>query len=293
MRWPLGLLLGLTCLPVASGCRNCDLVEAELRTKERELRELRSELVRTEACNEALEREIRAVRLTDSAKITPELASQTYTLKQIVLGRQTSGYDDDGAPGDEALEVFIEPRDADGHPIKAPGSVHIEALAISPEGVKTPLSSWDVGPEQLRRSWRSGLLSTGYDLILPWKAWPTTEKLRVTAQFTLSDGRLFEADKDITIRLPGPLKSSKPTSPPPGTFEVPAAPVPVPPEKLPNPHKLETTPFEVPSSAPQLPAKEASGINPAGHWQTEKPTAPVHEAIRLLRPQPLAVESGP
>src|SRR5207302_8908304 len=120
----------------------------------------------------------------------------------------TGGVDEDGCPGDEALEVVVEPRDADGHTIKAPGSVHVEALEISPEGLKVPLSSWDLTPEQVRHTWRSGLLSTGYFIVLPWKNWPSSEKLRVVAQFTLADGRLFEADKDITVRL-SPLTRRK------------------------------------------------------------------------------------
>ncbi|MBV9124899.1 MAG: hypothetical protein JO112_16215 [Planctomycetes bacterium] len=97
--------------------------------------------------------------------------------------------------------MVLEPRDPDGQAIKAPGSVHVTALEKNPEGVKTPLDSWDMTPEQLRRTWRSGLFSTGYFLILPWKHWPTSPKLRVEVQFTLADGRLFEADKDITIHL--------------------------------------------------------------------------------------------
>jgi len=58
--------------------------------------------------------------------------------------------------------VVIEPRDYDDHSIKAPGTVHISVLEITPQGVKTPLCSWDISAEQLRQNWRQGLLSTGY-----------------------------------------------------------------------------------------------------------------------------------
>ena len=95
------------------------------------MRELRADLDRAQADNEALVRELTSIRHGSAAKITPELAAQTYTLKQITLGRGTGGVDEDACPGDEALEVVVEPRDADGHTIKAPGSVHVEALEIS------------------------------------------------------------------------------------------------------------------------------------------------------------------
>ena len=32
----------------------------------------------------------------------------------------------------------------------------------------------EIGPDELRKSWRNGFLSTAYFLILPWKAWPTS-----------------------------------------------------------------------------------------------------------------------
>jgi hypothetical protein len=199
------------CLLSAGGCRNCDLVEAELRSRENDLREVRADLARTEWQNQALVSELSSIRHGTGAMISPELASQTYTLKQVTLGRGTGGLDEDNCPGDEALQVVLEPRDGDGHTIKAPGSVHVEALEISPEGLKTALSSWDLTADQVRHTWRSGLLSTGYFIVLPWKNWPSSEKLRIIAQFTLADGRLFEADKDVAIRLT-PLTGRK-TSP--------------------------------------------------------------------------------
>jgi hypothetical protein len=184
-----------------SGCRNCDLVEAQLRSRDRELRELREELWRTEAYNGAMQREIVAIRQNAPSAASPEEAGQTYTLKSIRLGRQTGGYDEDELPGDEALQIQLEPIDPDGHTIKAPGTLYVTAFEVSGQGLKTPLSSWVLAPDELRKRWRSGLLSTGYHIVLPWKNWPTTEKLRVVVQFVLADGRVFEADKDITVKL--------------------------------------------------------------------------------------------
>ena len=89
----------------------------------------------------------------------------------------------------------------DGSPIKAPGLLKVTALQISPEGLKTPLSTWDVSALQLRRSWRSGLFSTGYFVALPWQSPPTTEKLRIVATFRPLDGGTFEAERDITVKL--------------------------------------------------------------------------------------------
>jgi hypothetical protein len=227
-----------------AGCRqNRDLVEAELRSKERDLHCLRDELSRSEGFNEALRREICALRGISPSNITPEAAAQTYGVTTVTLGRQTGGYDADNSPGDEALQVVLEPKDPDGHTIKAPGTVEVQALEITREGLKVPLSSWTVSPDQLRRAWKSGLLSTGYSLILPWQVWPSTEKVRVVVHFKLSDGRLFEADKDVTVRVAPQHKRKMPPAdgigpqpelvPPPMEFQGP------PPRKLEGPAPVD------------------------------------------------------
>jgi hypothetical protein len=217
-------LIGVLFLAV--GCRsNCDLVEAELRARESDLDHVRAELYRAEAQNQALARELHDLRHTSAAKPLPEVAAQTGTVSQVVLGRQTGGYDDDNCPGDEALQVVLEPRDTDGQSIKAPGALRVVVLQVSAEGLKAPLSSWELSPDQLRRTWHNGLLSTGYHVILPWKTWPTSPRLRVIAQFSLADGRIFEADKDVTVHLPPPAYRTAPIEPGP---EVAPAPRPAP-----------------------------------------------------------------
>jgi hypothetical protein len=250
------------CLFFAAGCRNAEKVEAELRSKDRELYQLRDELYHTEAFNQALRREVGALR--GGAVGSPEFASQTYTLTTLTLGRQTGGYNTGDSPGDDTLQVVIEPKDADGHTIKAPGSVEILAQEIAREGLKTPLSSWSISPDQLRRSWRTGLLSTGYSLVLPWKVWPTQEKLRVVVQFHLPDGRLFEADKDVTVRLAPQRKRPMPPAdgvmPPAENFQPP------PPQRLEGPMPSEGW-YETPLSrlilGPRRPDAAASPLSGA------------------------------
>jgi hypothetical protein len=314
MRWPVALLVGLGVLGPTSGCRNCDLVEAELRGREHDVHELRADLARAESQNEALLRELQSLRQGMSSPLLPEQASQTYPLKQIILGRQTGGYDDDGCPGDEALQVALEPRDGDGHTIKAPGSLHVEALEVSPEGLKIPLSTWDLSPEQVRRSWRSGLLSTGYSVILPWKVWPTSTKLRVVARFTLADGRVFEADKDVTIRTT-PVSYRK-TSPSVEPHPAPGPALPEPETPLPSPQKLDPKAKTISNKAWWLPPDDASppaqpgtkissdvqpavsttahkspGVQPAAQWRP-KQTPSLLESIQLLKPVPLSFQPG-
>jgi hypothetical protein len=245
--------LAFACF-VAAGCHNCDLVEAELRTRENELHEARAEVDRLEALNQALLHEMGDMRQA-GCKLPPELAGQTYTIRQVCLGPATGGYDDDKCPGDEALRVVLEPRDVDGHTVKAPGSVHLDVMEISSEGLKTPLSSWDLGELELRRTWRCSLFCTGYVVILPWKTWPTSERLRVVAQFRLADGRLFETDRDVAIRLPPPgFPRPAPASLP---GEGPHLLVPDGDRPLPMPHKV----------SPENNNSDQDDVQPTASWQ--------------------------
>lgn len=213
------------------GCRNTnqELLESELRARDFQLRELKDEFAKTRHVNQALLYENAALR--QHMPVSPEHAAQTFGLRRLVLGRLTGSIDKDGLPGDDVLEVHLEPRDSDDHLIKAPGQLQVLALEISPEGLKTAIGSWDIGPEELRRAWRSGLLSTGYVLHLTWQKRPMAETVRVIARLVLSDGRAFEADRDIRVRptahMPRPMM-------PPADVELPLPP----PRKL-DPHTPE------------------------------------------------------
>ncbi|MBL8797577.1 MAG: hypothetical protein JNM56_27000 [Planctomycetia bacterium] len=247
-----GLLLTPVVLFLAGGCRNCDQVESELRRREVEVHELRCELETVQGFNDALHRELGMLRQEGKLPPAPakpsagagtgaesakqpaassgiiETISIPNTVKEIVLNRQTGGIDTDRCSGDDGIQVVIEPRDHDGHALKVPANLVVSVQEILPEGLKRPLSTWEVSDEQLRRSWKSGLFGSGFYVTLPWKCPPSTEKLRVTAQLTLADSRLFEADRDITVRLL-PEAQRQPIIPP----------TPTPHEELPLPRRAE------------------------------------------------------
>ena len=225
------LSLLLPCV-LLGGCRRNDLVESELRKKDALYRESLLDLKRVEAQNDALLREIGAIRQAPPPgypPLPPEFASPTFGLKRITLGRGTGGYDNDNLPGDEALQVVVEPRDGDDHVVKVPATLHITAIEINTQGLKRPLCWWALTPEQLRPNWKQGLLSTGYAVVLPWTVFPQHEIVRVVVQLKLADGRCFEADKDIKVHLlpiaPRPLEAAPgvlPSSSGEGPFIIPS-----------------------------------------------------------------------
>ncbi len=265
MRWPNAWILGLALAVAAACCRSCDKVEAELRARERQLREVKEELDRTRAYNNGLQAELSTVT-GGPPPAYGEPPVTAYPIRSLVLGRQTGGRDDASGTGDQLLQVVVQPMDAENQAVKIPGSLLITAVEITPEGAKRPLSQWEIPGEQLRHSWQDGLLTRGYVLVLPWKTPPTTEKLRVIAQFKVPDGRVFEADKDITIHLPA--VSQHPACPPPGApiMVIPGAPELVPPPTpvpaageliLPSPRRDEPA-----TSGPSISNKPATYLQP-------------------------------
>jgi hypothetical protein len=237
---------GFVCL-LAAGCKpnkRYDLIEAELRTRERELNETRAALEQARNLNRAYVQQQQTVANANGP--VPPNTPAYIPVKEIVLARGTGGIDDDGVPGDEGLMVVVVPRDEDGAAVKVPAGVQIAAWEITPAGLKTPIGNWNVPPEKVRPSWRSGFISTGYFIAVPWQTYPSTERVRIAVRLTTLDGRAFETDKDVFVRPsrvpgvgPGGTPPSTPVVPkPPGSGgREPLLPDPLPPgtEELPPP----------------------------------------------------------
>jgi hypothetical protein len=184
---------------LATGCRSnnrYDLLEAELRTRERELADARAALDQNRNLLRAYEQSQRPAPASGAP-------GPFLPVKEISFGRGTGGADEDGAPGDEGMVLVIVPKDEDGAAVKVPGRAVVAAWEVSPAGIKAPIGSWDVPAEKLRRTWKSGLISTGYFVALPWQTVPTSDRVRVAVRLVTSDGRAYETDRDVTVKPPG------------------------------------------------------------------------------------------
>jgi len=205
------LAWGLAVCLLLVGCRankQYDLIEAELRTRNRELADTRAALERAQA---------RAPEPHPGP--VPEQAPSTgapntgCSIREITLGRGTGGIDDDTEPGDEALMVVIVPTDEDKSAVKVPARASIVAWEINKQGLRNPVGTWEISPDQLRPTWRAGLLATGYFVPLAWQTLPSFERVRVAVRLTTLSGQVFEADRDITVRLVYPATPRRATVP--------------------------------------------------------------------------------
>ena len=301
MRWSVALCLLAILAVCATGCRNSDKVESELRAREQDVSTLRDELDRLEGTNQLLHRELAAVHGLPGPTGVVEKPSEPYPVRALVVGRQTAGRYRETCGGDDGLIVILEPRDCDNQAIKAPGAVTVAAWELPDEGPKRLLAVWEVSPDELRRSWQNGLFTTGYRLVLGFRTWPSTEKLRVAARFRMINGRMFEGDRDITIRLPpANLRRTPPVPvPPPVPAPTPAPgrtlPAPIPerpvPQVLPPPKVEPAKPGKGKKEVPPPPDPPPSKLPPPK--ESEGPIlirGQKQPPVRLLRPLPLPNE---
>src|SRR5262249_49095927 len=143
-----------------------------------------------------------------------------------------------------------------------------------------------------------GLFSTGYRLTLDFDRWPTTDRLRVVAYFRMMNGRVFEAGKDVAIRLPpqrlrpplngtppsGPPTVLEPPPPPPAPPGPPPPPQPAPPRNRPPPRPPAAPHPPLPGKQPELPQPRDDGPI----LTRVKGKGPA--AVEMFRPIPLQEE---
>jgi len=231
------------------GCANkrYDLLEAELRTRERELTETRLALEQARNLNRAYVQQSHAGQPEAGPKVPGPQAAVYIPIKEISLARGTGGVDEDGVPGDEGLMVVVVPKDEDGTAVKVPAQLHIAAWEVTAAGLKNPIGTWTVPAEKVRPTWRSGFVSTGYFVGVPWQTYPSTEKVRVAVRLTTLDGRAFETDKDIIVKVCVPkiggVPEPRPTPVPkqPGREPLLPDPLPLGVEELPPPMPTRTS----------------------------------------------------
>ena len=198
----LGTALFCLLMIVTTSCRNLgkpdnqyDLIAAELRTREDELRATRAALAHARLLNQTYQQQLQTPYTGPAFRTDPDTPS--YPVETITLGSGTGGVDDDLEPGDESFMVVVDPKDFDGTTLKVPGKVSVIAFEVTTAGLKSPIGRWEVSPEQLHETWRDGLLAKGFFIPLQWDKLPVTGEVRIVARLQTLDGRVYEADKTI------------------------------------------------------------------------------------------------
>lgn len=204
------LVLALAICCGGWGCAwdQVESLESRLRRQEDENRALRSRLDVARSELQAVRRENNALHAQISGPgrraLLPEQAAAVFTLHELTLNRKlTGGIDTDGRPGHDALLVTVEPRDARGDVLKAPGSIAVELFEPGADGSENRIGSWTFELSESLRQWVTGLFASGYQFKLPWqRGYPRASELLVKVRFTTPDARTLTASRSIRVKLP-------------------------------------------------------------------------------------------
>jgi hypothetical protein len=245
-------LLALVAIPLA-GCRHRDLVEAELRYRNRQVRDLRRQLSQKHAEVHTLQSMMQdgSLPATDgtAAKETPETVYRREAMSRVSLGMSTGVKDVDRNGIDDSVQFTIVCHDYDGDVFKCPGRVDLELAAVQESGVIKPVAHWEMEHERLRATWKASVLSSGYQVIVPMPTLEQSRRWKAIVRFTTLDGRVFQDERTFDYR--GGSPNAKPT--PSGAAPLPSALPPAPsalPEPTPpapfTPDALDETVIELP-----------------------------------------------
>lgn len=132
------------------------------------------------------------------------------TVTQISLNRKlTGGHNVDDQPGDEGLMVVIEPLDAEGQLIEAPGEVSVVLLDPALEGEAARVARWDFTSEEAAGHIKRTPLGDGLHFDLRWPHGPPANRtLNLYVRFKTLEGKKLQLEKQIEVRLAGQEDSS-------------------------------------------------------------------------------------
>ena len=112
----------------------------------------------------------------------------------------TGGSDFDARPGDEGLNVVLEPRNAADELVSQPGAVSVVVLDPSKAGDAARIARWDFDISTTRQKMQSASAAQGIQLQLPWPSTPPSSKnLHLFVRYETADGRKLQADREIFI----------------------------------------------------------------------------------------------
>lgn len=215
---PLRKLILLVPLLFLMGCRHAQLIEAELRYQNNRVYELETLLAQRDAEIHTLQAQLAVYQVerpcddcesssckpgADCNSPTAEGIYKCGALSQIVLGSLTGGRNPDECGVPTGFAVMVIPQDYDGDAFKCPGNAEVTLYQKEKNGRWTAIGTWEIGPAEIRKSWRSSLLGSGYQWNLPWQQMPTSPSLKVVVQFITLDGRVFDAEREFEVKLTG------------------------------------------------------------------------------------------
>jgi hypothetical protein len=135
----------------------------------------------------------------------PESNSPPSTVAEIVIDkRQSQGQDVDGKPGDEGLNLLIQPKAFSGETLLQTGELTVSVIDPAEAADHQRVGLWKFLPAETKLFFANeNRRSRGILLHLPWdQSTPRNRELVVFVRFKTADGRQLETSSKIRINPP-------------------------------------------------------------------------------------------
>ena len=129
-------------------------------------------------------------------------------ITEVLINKSVSqGKNTDGQPGDEGVEVLIQPKAADGSVVDEAGNLTVSIIDPSADQGERQIGQWTFLKEEALLFFAEDEFDNrGILLDLKWdKKIPTNKRLTVYVRFETSDERIMETTSDIIIDPPSEL----------------------------------------------------------------------------------------
>lgn len=203
------MLALLALLPVGCAARgNMEMLESELRRQEQTQQELAEELKSARAELRVARSDADSLRTQLSQRgqtsLVSEQAEVLYKAEAIRFNTMlTSGANRDGQPGDDGINILLQPVDSQGDLVKLAGAIEVDLLDLNRDAKSQRIGRWQFTAEEVREHWHRGFLSAGYLFQLDWQTVPVSNELTLHARLATPDGRTFSTTSQVKIDAAG------------------------------------------------------------------------------------------
>jgi hypothetical protein len=135
----------------------------------------------------------------------PRDVEKLYYPVEIRLVRRTGGVNTDGKPGDDAVNVYIQPIDRNGDIVKAAGEIDVQLYDLAEPDDRQLVGEMHVPLDEAGKAWYGQLMTQHFTVVCPWKNGPPKHgTITVRASFTdYLTGAALHAQTTCEVALPG------------------------------------------------------------------------------------------
>lgn len=142
----------------------------------------------------------------------PRVINDDVDITEIVINRKTTrGQNVDGNPGDDGIDLLVQPKTADGLVEFQSGELTISVIDTAERADQQRIGLWKFLPEETKLFFASDEQGNrGILLHLPWdQSTPVNEKLDLHVRFITNDGRILKTSGTLRIKPPAQGYSAK------------------------------------------------------------------------------------